>query len=154
MAQSGRSVTADNLFTYNPLVDDLLTNGLTYVGTLCSNKPHLPDAMKASNNREVHSSLFGFNDQVTLVSYVPGPTKYVLALFSMHHGASVAEQVHKPEIILHYNVTNSGVDNLDHLSTMYTTRRKVNRWHVVLFGNCINVGAVAAFIIWQANFPE
>ena len=110
--------------------------------------------MKASNNREVHSSLFGFNDQMTLVSYVPGPTKYVLALFSIHHGASVAEQVHKPESILHYNVTDSGVDNLDHLSTMYTTRRKVNRWHVVLFGNCINVGVVAAFIIWQVNFPE
>ena len=26
--------------------------------------------------------------------------------------------------------------------------RKVNRWPVVLFGNCIDVGAVAAFIIW------
>jgi len=91
---------------------------------------------------------------MTLVSYVPGPTKYVLALFIMHHGARVAEQVHKPEIIMHYNVINSGVDNLDHLSTMYTTRRKVNRWHVVLFGNCINVGVVAAFIIWQVNFPE
>jgi len=54
-------------FTSIPLVDDLLTDGLTYVGTLRSNKPHLPDAMKASNSREVHSSLFGFNDQMTLV---------------------------------------------------------------------------------------
>ena len=57
-------------------------------------------------------------------------------------------------IILHYNATEGGMDNLDHLSTMYTTRRKVNRWHVVLFGNCIDVGAVAAFIIWLVNFPE
>ena len=63
-----------------PLVDDLLTDGLTYVGTLRSNKPHLPDVMKASHNREVHSSLFGFNDQMTLVSYVPKPNKYVVAL--------------------------------------------------------------------------
>ena len=73
----------------------------------------------------------------------------------MHHDASVADKVHKQEIILHYNATKSGVDNLDHLSTVYTTRRKVNRWHVVLFGNCIDVGAVvAAFIIWLVNFPE
>ena len=73
----------------------------------------------------------------------------------MHHDASVADKVHKQEIILHYNATKSGVDNLDHLSTMYTTRRKVNRWPVVLFGNCIAVGAVvAAFIIWLVNFPE
>ena len=71
----------------------------------------------------------------------------------MHHDASVADKVHKPEIIMNYNATKSGVNNLDHLSTMYTTRRKVNRWPVVLFGNFIDVGAVAAFIIWLVNFP-
>ena len=88
-------------FTSIPLVEDLLTDGLTYVGTLRSNKPHLPDAMKANNNR-IYTSLFGFN-QMTLVSYVPGPTKYVVALSSMHHDVSVGENVHKLEIILHYN---------------------------------------------------
>ena len=150
LAQKWSKITADNFFTSIPLVDDLLTN----VVTLCSNKPHLHDAIKASNNREVHSSLFGFNAQMTLMSYVPGPNKSVVALSSMHRDVSVAEQVHKPEINLHYNATKSGMDNLDHLSTIYTTRRKVNRWPVVLFGNCIDVGAVAAFITWLVNFPE
>jgi len=91
---------------------------------------------------------------MTLVSYVPKHSKSVLAPSTMHHDASVGGEVHKPEIIMHYNATKSGVDNLDHLSTMYTARRKVNRWPVVLFGNCIDVGAVAAFIIWLVNFPE
>ena len=91
---------------------------------------------------------------MTLVSYVPKPNKSAVPLPSMHHDASVSEQVHKPEIILHDNATNSGLDTLDHLSTMYTTRRKVNRWHVVLFGNCLYVGPVATFIIWLVNIPE
>ena len=30
----------------------------------------------------------------------------------------------------------------------------MNHWHVVLFGKWIDVGAMAAFIIWQANFPK
>ena len=136
--RSGRNVTAENVFTYIPLVDDLLTDGLTYVGALRSNKPHLPDAMKTSNNCEVHNSLFGFNDQMTLVSYVPKPNKYVVALSSMHHDVSVAGEVHTRDIILHYNVTKSGVDNLDHLSNMYTTRRKVNRWHKCWSCGCIH----------------
>ena len=55
---------------------------------------------------------------------------------------------------MHYNATKNGVDNLDHLCTLYTCRRKVNRWPVVLFGNCIDVGAVAAFVIWMAKYPE
>ena len=103
-----------NFISYIPLLSDLPADGLTYVGTR-SNKPPLPDAMKASNNREVHSSLFGFNDQMSLVSYVPKQNKYVVALSSMHRDANVAEKVHKSEIMLHYNATKSGMDNLDHL---------------------------------------
>ena len=30
----------------------------------------------------------------------------------------------------------------------------MNGWPVVLFGNCIDVGAVAAFVIWMAKYPE
>ena len=65
--RSGRNVTPDNFFTSIPLAKDLLKGGLTYVGTLRSNKPHMPDAMKANNTKQVNSSLFGFN----LVSYLP-----------------------------------------------------------------------------------
>ncbi|PFX13011.1 Uncharacterized protein K02A2.6 [Stylophora pistillata] len=71
----------------------------------------------------------------------------------MHHDDQVDGDAQKPEIILYYNSAKSGVDNLDHLATMYTCRRKVNRWPVALFGNVVDVGAVAAFIIWMGNFP-
>ena len=152
--RSGRNVTADNFFTSVPLAEDLLTDGLTYVGTIRSNKPHIPDVMRAANNRDVHSSLFGFRNQVTIVSHVPKANKAVLALSTMHHDSQTEGDDHKPQIILHYNATKSGVDNLDHLVTMYSCRRKVNRWPVVLFGNCIDVGAVAAFVCWVAKFPE
>ena len=72
----------------------------------------------------------------------------------MHHDDQVDGDAQKPEIILYYNSTKSGVDNLDHLATMYTSRRKVDRWPVALFGNVVDVGAVAAFIIWMGNFPQ
>ena len=72
----------------------------------------------------------------------------------MHNDDQVDGDAQKPEIILYYNSTKSGVDNLDHLATMYTSRRKVNRWPVALFGNVVDVGAVAAFIIWMGNFPQ
>lgn len=37
---------------------------------------------------------------------------------------------------------------------MYTSRRKVNRWPVALFGIVVDVGAIAAFIVWLGNFPQ
>ena len=88
------------------------------------------------------------------MSYVPKQKQAVLGLSTMHHDDQVDGDAQKPEIILYYNSTKSGVDNLDHLATMYTSRRKVNRWPVALFGNVVDVGAVAAFIIWMRNFPQ
>ena len=37
---------------------------------------------------------------------------------------------------------------------MYTGRKKLNRWPVALFENAVDVGAVAAFVIWVGNFPQ
>ena len=68
--------------------------------------------------------MFGFSDQFTLVSYVPQEKQAVLVLSTMHHDDQVDCDTQKPEIILYYNSAKSGVDNLDHLATMYTSRRE------------------------------
>ena len=82
--------------------------------------------MRAANNQDIHSSLFGFRNQVTTVSHVSKANKAVLALSTMHLNSQTEGDDHKPQIILHYNATKSGVDNLEHLVTMYSCRRKVN----------------------------
>ncbi|XP_067026447.1 piggyBac transposable element-derived protein 4-like [Acropora muricata] len=149
--RSGRNVTPDNFFTSIPLAKDLLKGGLTYVGTLRSNKPHMPDAIKANNTKQVNSSLFGFN----LVSYLPKEKQAMLALSTMYHDEQVDGDAQKSKIIPYYNSTKSAVDNFDHLANMYYTyRRKVNRWPVALFVNVVDVAAVAVFIIWIGNFPQ
>jgi hypothetical protein len=148
---SGRNVVADNFFTSVELAQNLLANGLTYVGTIRSNKPHIPDAMRANSRRPEHSSIFGFSDQITLVSYVPKVGKSVMALSTMHHDKTIEGSLSKPEIIHHYNACKSGVDNLDHLVTLYTSRRKTNRWPMVLFWNMIDVATVSALILWLGN---
>ena len=58
--RSGRNVTADNFFTFIPLAGDLLKDGLTFAGTIRSNKPHIPDSIKANSTRKGQSSMFGF----------------------------------------------------------------------------------------------
>ena len=152
--RSGRNITAGNFFSSIPLAKELLQKGLTYVGTIRSNKPEIPDEMRPAKNKDQHSSTFGFKTKVTLVSYVPQQNKAVLAISTMHHDDNLEGDNQKPEIILHYNDTKSGVDNLDHLATLYTSRRKVNCWPVVLFGNCLDVSAVADLIMFLAQYPE
>ena len=151
---TGRNVNADNFFTSVPLVEELLAQQLTYVGTIRKNKPDIPPEIQPSRAREEHSSVFGFTDQLTLVSYVPKRNNAVTMLSSMHHDQAVEGDLHKPEIITHYNAHKGGVDNMDHLAGTYSVKRKSNRWPMVLFYNIIDVSGIAAYVVWLCNFPN
>lgn len=120
---SGHNVTCDNFFTSINLAEDLLAENTTLVETMRKNKRDIPPNMQASRIRDLHSSIFGFTRQLTLVSYLPKKNRSVILLSSMHHTKTTsAEDDGKPEIILHYNETKSGVDNLDHLVGIYSCK--------------------------------
>jgi hypothetical protein len=151
--KSGRNVVGDNLFTGVALSDELLTQGMTYVGTMRKNKRDIPPCMIAKN-RDEFTSIFAFDGNKTLVSYVPKKGKSVILLSTMHHDKAVDGPKHKPEIILHYNATKSGVDNMDHLACIYSCKRKINRWPMILFFYMLDTAAIASFVIWMCNNPD
>lgn len=151
--RSGRNVVGDNLFTGVALAEELLTQGLTYVGTMRKNKRDIPPTMIAKSKDEF-SSTFAFHGNKTLVSYVAKKGKSVILLSTLHHDMTVDGPKRKPEIILHYNSTKSGVDNMDHLACTYSCRRKTNRWPMVIFFNILDTAAIASFVIWMCNNPN
>ncbi len=151
---TGRNVSADNLFTSVELAEELLKKRLTYVGTVRKNKAAIPAEMLVTKGKEVLSSTHVFSGQMTLVSYIPKKNKSVVVLSTQHHDAKVEGSKKKPEIISYYNSTKSGVDNLDHLIAMNTCKRKSNRWPNVMFYNIIDVATVAGMVIWLSNFPD
>ncbi|KRZ96624.1 hypothetical protein T08_10095 [Trichinella sp. T8] len=74
---------------------------------------------------------------MTLVSYVPKKNKNVILLSSMNHDGSIVSigQREKPEIVLFYNKTKSGVDHADQLAQCYNTARKSRRWPLAIFSH-------------------
>jgi hypothetical protein len=128
---SGRNVTTDNFFTSVPLARALLSKKLTLVGTIRKNKIEIPAAFSASNSREVHSSRFGHQQQLTLVSYVPKKNRAVCLLSSMHKDAEISDRPDKkPEMIMFYNRTKAGVDTLDQMVSTYSTKRMTRRYKI------------------------
>lgn len=72
VAKTNRNITGDNWFTSIPLVKKLLTEKkLTYVGTVRKNKAEIPKIFLPNKEREINSSIFGFQEDCTLVSYCP-----------------------------------------------------------------------------------
>ncbi|KRZ01763.1 PiggyBac transposable element-derived protein 4 [Trichinella zimbabwensis] len=151
----GRNVTMDNFFISIPLAEDLLAKRTTIVGTLRRNKKEVPSEMTETRGREVSSSLFCFDWQLTLVSYIPKRKKCVLLLSTMHHDDAVsAEHEGKPDIVLFYNETKSGVDTLDQLVRVYTCKRRTRRWPMVLWFNTLDCAGIAAYVTWTSKNPE
>ncbi|KRZ84638.1 hypothetical protein T08_6463 [Trichinella sp. T8] len=81
--------------------EDLLAKKTTIVGTLRRNKTEVPSELTEAMGREVGSSLFCFDRQLTLVSYILKRKKCVLLLSTMHHDDAVNEdQERKADIVL------------------------------------------------------
>ncbi|CAB3249527.1 unnamed protein product [Arctia plantaginis] len=76
----------DNWFTSVPLAEELLKPPykLTVVGTLRSNKREIPKEIANTRSRPVGTLVFGFDKELTLVSYKPKPNKVVYLLSSTH----------------------------------------------------------------------
>ncbi|KAL7852535.1 hypothetical protein SRHO_G00183200 [Serrasalmus rhombeus] len=112
--------------------------------------------MKASKSREVHSTEFGFNGSMTMISYIRKKGKAVLLLSTMHHSKMVDEnsQKKKPEAILFYNQTKGGVDTIDQMVGNYTCKRQTQRWPMVLWYNMIDIATLNAYSFFRAQHPE
>ena len=114
---SGRNVTCDNFFTSVSLARDLLQKKLTLVGTIRRNKPELPPKFTLAKGREVTSTAFGFQSDAMIASYCPKKRCVVNMLSTMHALPDISSTSceKKPEVILYYNSTKSGVDILDRM---------------------------------------
>ncbi|KAL7856813.1 hypothetical protein SRHO_G00157120 [Serrasalmus rhombeus] len=146
----------DIFFTSVPLARHLLEKNLTIVGTLRQNKPDIPPLMKPSKSREVHSTEFGFNDRLTMVSYVRKKGKAVVLLSTMHHDKLVDENSRKKksEVITFYNNTKGGVDTIDQMVGTYTCKRQTQRWPMVLWYNLIDIATLNAYTFFTAQHLE
>lgn len=73
---------------------------------------------------------------------------------TLHRDAAVSSREDKkPDIILEYNQTKGGVDNLDKVTGTYTCQRRTARWPMVVFHNILDVSAYNAFVLWMAINP-
>nr|XP_022907230.1 piggyBac transposable element-derived protein 4-like [Onthophagus taurus] len=145
---SGRNLTTDNWYSSLTLAKYLLEKKITFIGTLRKNKREIPPEFLPNKNRQPQSSLFGFQQDTALVSYVPRKNKAVILLSTMHDLPEVDEESHKPEIILSYNQTKGAVDTVDKMCAAYSISRVTRRWPLALFFTLLNIAGINSQILY------
>ena len=125
---SGHNITADNWFTGINLISNLKKKWLSYVGTVCKNKPQLPPEFVSSKNGPEKSSLFAFGADSTLVSHIhKKEKKNVVLVSSMHFNDAINLESQKPDITDYYNQMKSGVDTVDRMTGTGNVARSTRR---------------------------
>lgn len=148
-------VTVDYFFTSIPLAKSLLEKNLHLTGTLRINKKEIPREFHPSRDRAVESSIFGYTDKLTMVSYVPQKNKAVVLLSSqIRKDTIVPEEKNKPKIILFYNKTKGAVDTGDKMTREYSCARPTRRWPFRVFMEIIDMAALNAYVIFKMRHPE
>lgn len=72
---SNRNLTTDSYYTSYDLAMYLLENGLTFTGTMKKNKAEILLQILNSSTRDIDLMIFGFQDECTLLSYIPKKKK-------------------------------------------------------------------------------
>ena len=101
---SCRNITCDNFFTNLSLKRKLLQKNLTLIGTMRKNKPELPTVFTVAKERNVKSTVFGFQLDATIASYCLKTNRVVNTLSTMHGQPEIENtSVQKPSIIFFHN---------------------------------------------------
>ena len=136
------NLTTDNWYTSFTLAMSLLQGKITLVGTLKKNKREIPAEFLPNKQKQISSSMFGFQKHSTLVSFTPKKNKSVVLLSTMHRDAKVDAETKKPEIIQFYNSTKGGVDTVDQLCGNYSVSRRTRRWPLCVFFHLVNIAGL------------
>lgn len=150
IVSTNRNITADNWFSCEEVLDELLKRNLTYVGTVKKNKKFIPREFLPDASRTEKSSIYGFRDKTTLLSFVPKKNRAVVLASTMHSSIETDEEKQKPEIICYYNRTKAGVDLLDMKCAVFSSSRRTRRWPLAIFYRILNIASVNTFIAYMS----
>ena len=91
-----------------------------------------------------------------IASYCPKKGKVVTLLSTMHlvKGTESPGPEKKTEVITYYNATKGSIDTMDQMVRWFTTKRKTQRWPMVIFYNMPDISALNAFIVWMSLNKE
>lgn len=146
---SCRNITADTSFSSVEICEELASRSLTYVGALKKNRWEIPKEFLAKKGRPVGTSLYGFLNNTTLLSYVPIENKTILLISTKHHYKSENPDTKIPDIKSFYDRTKTGVQILEERILNNTCGRRARRWSMAIFYRLLDISCVNAQILHQ-----
>ena len=122
-----RNITCGNFFTNPSLARKLLQKKLALIGTMRKSKPKLPAEFTVAKERNVKSTVFGFQLEAMIYRTV---LKQTVLSIAFNDAESAKNRKHFGSETKHYSVLQQkkgGVDTLDRTVRSYSTKRTTQK---------------------------
>ena len=150
VAGNGHNITVDNFFTSLSLAQKLARQKTSILGTIRRNRREMPVLENAPFLHTV--AYIEEESSCTLSVYQCKKNKNVSILSTYHRHVTVPDAENpkkKPDTVLTYNKTKVGVDVLDQMLKLYSTKPASRRWPVHVFSNILDMGLLNAWILYK-----
>jgi hypothetical protein len=147
--KKGRNITTDNFFTSMNLAEKLKLADTSLVGTLNRKRREIPDVVSKFNAQLFHTTFLKSNS-TTITIYQGKVKKNVLVLSTLHPSIEISvDKKNVPESVKFYNSTKYGVDIVDKMARLYSTRCPTRRWPVHVFQNILDLSVINAWVLYK-----
>lgn len=140
------NICMDNFFTSKLLAERLLEQRTTLVGTIRQNRRELPPPERL----DLYDTKFYESGDLHLTRYQAKRNKTVNILSTTHSGSTCdPDGKKKPDTIHFYNENKVGVDILDSMARMLSTKAGCRRWPLAVFFNILDMAGINAWILFR-----
>ena len=147
--KSGNNVTGDNFFSSGSLCKNLLRKSISYVGTVRANRRELCNHMRRQQDLYATTFYKDSEHKLLLAAYRCKPAKTGFLISTMHKNIVLENDAKsKPELVKFYNQNKVGVDCIDQMIRLYSTRTTTRRWSFAVWCNILDKAAINAWIIY------
>ena len=156
----GNNLTVDKRHTSLELLHWLLSERITIVGTMMTNKKEIPVEMKSVSARE-HKSYKAYRNEddprVILHSYAVRTessgmkNNLIMSSLSAIPGVIKDDGLGKPAIYKFYDFTKGGTDIANQRMSYYTTNTKSGRWTLTMFSYVLDIARSNAQTVFALN---
>lgn len=85
-----------------------------------------------------------------MAHYQTKRTRSVFLLSTMHSAPSTDDtDKRKPDVVHFYNANKVGVDTVDAMCRMYTTKCASRRWPVAVWSNILDIASINAWVLYR-----
>lgn len=121
------------------------------VGTIRQNRTRVPEEVKnIALNRYDSAFFWNTSHRQLLVRYQAKQKTAVTLISTLHRSAHIHQNSkRKPHVISYYNKNKCGVDIVDSMLKMYSTRCASRRWTMAVWENLLDIAAINAWVCYQ-----